>query len=62
MAAAPHGVAARRRIAPPLLVAPVMRLYRVTRDNLYQIRKRLKAAFSKFLEEAMKDLDSPMPP
>lgn len=40
----------------------VMRLYRVSRDNLYQIRKRMKAAFSALLEKAMEDLDSPLTP
>lgn len=40
----------------------VMRLYRVSRDNLYQIRKRMKATFSELLAKAMEDLDSPMPP
>ena len=40
----------------------VMRLYRVSRDNLYQIRKRMKASFSALLVEALVDLDAPLPP
>lgn len=40
----------------------VMRLYRVTRDNLYQIRKRAKDAFAAHLKAALDDLDAPLPP
>ena len=40
----------------------VTRLYRVSRDNLYQIRKRMKAAFSALLAESLADLDAPLPP
>ena len=40
----------------------VMRLYRVSRDNLYQIRRRVKAAFAAHLASALKDLDAPLPP
>lgn len=40
----------------------VMRLYRVSRDNLYQIRKRMKAAYAELLRAALDDLDAPLPP
>ncbi len=40
----------------------VMRLYRVTRDNLYQIRKRVKGAFAAHLRAALEELDAPLPP
>lgn len=40
----------------------VMRLYRVSRDNLYQIRKRVKTAFAAHLASALADLDAPLPP
>lgn len=40
----------------------VMRLYRVSRDNLYQIRKRVKDAFAALLKSALEDLDAPLPP
>ena len=40
----------------------VMRLYRVTRDNLYQIRKRVKDAFAAHLRAALEELDAPLPP
>lgn len=40
----------------------VLRLYRVSRDNLYQIRKRVKAAFEAHLAAALEDLDAPVPP
>ena len=40
----------------------VMALYNVTRDNLYQIRKRMRAAFKKHFEAALADLDAPLPP
>ena len=40
----------------------VMRLYRVSRDNLYQIRKRVKAVFTEHLKAALDDLDAPTPP
>ena len=40
----------------------VMALYHVTRDNLYQIRKRMRTAFKKHFEAALADLDAPLPP
>lgn len=40
----------------------VMRLYHVSRDNLYQIRKRVKAVFTDLLKTALNDLDAPLPP
>ena len=40
----------------------VMAVYRVSRDNLYQIRKRMKAAFAEHLKAALADLDAPPPP
>lgn len=40
----------------------VMRLYRVSRDNLYQIRKRVKDTFAGLLKAALDDLDAPTPP
>lgn len=40
----------------------VMRIYRVSRDNLYQIRKRVKDTFSELLKAALDDLDAPTPP
>lgn len=40
----------------------VMRLYRVSRDNLYQIRKRVKDIFTELLKAALDDLDAPTPP
>jgi RNA polymerase sigma factor (sigma-70 family) len=40
----------------------VMRIYRVSRDNLYQIRKRTKDAFAALLRAALDDLDAPLPP
>ena len=45
-----------------LPTADVLRLYRVSRDNLYQIRKRVKAAFADLLKTALADLDAPLPP
>ena len=40
----------------------ILRVYRITRDNLYQIRKRMKAAFADLLKAALEDLDAPLPP
>lgn len=40
----------------------VLRLYRISRDNLYQIRKRVKSAFADLLKTALADLDAPVPP
>ncbi len=40
----------------------VLRLYRISRDNLYQIRKRVKDAFAEHLKAALEDLDAPLPP
>lgn len=40
----------------------VIRLYRVSRDNLYQIRKRVKDTFAELLKAALDDLDAPAPP
>lgn len=40
----------------------VMRLYRISRDNLYQIRKRVKSSFAAHLKAALEDLDAPLPP
>ncbi len=40
----------------------VMALYHVSRHNVYQIRKRLKAALQRHLAAALDDLDSPIPP
>lgn len=40
----------------------VMRLYRVSRDNLYQIRKRVKVVFAELLKTVLDDLDAPLPP
>ncbi|MBR0056916.1 MAG: sigma-70 family RNA polymerase sigma factor [Kiritimatiellae bacterium] len=37
----------------------IVSLYGVTRDNLYQIRRRMTAAFRRHLEAALADLDSP---
>lgn len=37
----------------------VVALYRVSRDNVYQIRKRLSVAFESYIKEAYNDLDSP---
>jgi RNA polymerase sigma-70 factor (ECF subfamily) len=40
----------------------VLRLYRISRDNLYQIRKRVKETFADLLKAALDDLDAPLPP
>ena len=40
----------------------VMRLYNVSRDNLYQIRKRVKDAYAALLKTALEDLDAPATP
>ena len=40
----------------------VMALYGVSRDNLYQIRKRMRTAFERHFNNALRDLDSPVPP
>ncbi len=40
----------------------VMSLYRVSRDNLYQIRKRVKVVFAELLKTVLDDLDAPLPP
>lgn len=37
----------------------VGKIYGVTRNNLYQIRSRMKIAFRKLLEEAAKEMDAP---
>lgn len=37
----------------------VMAVYRVSRDNLYQIRRRMKAAFAECLRAAMEEIDAP---
>jgi RNA polymerase sigma factor (sigma-70 family) len=37
----------------------VMSLYHVSRDNLYQIKKRMRAAFKRHFAEASRDLDDP---
>ena len=43
--------------------AAVSRLYGVTPNNLYQIRRRIGARFRVILEETMRDLDAPrLPP
>ena len=42
--------------------AAVQRLYGITADNLYQIRRRVGARFRVLLEEAMKSLDAPERP
>ena len=39
--------------------ADVARLYSVSANNLYQIRRRVGARFRELLEEAMRDLDNP---
>ncbi|MBR1609121.1 MAG: sigma-70 family RNA polymerase sigma factor [Kiritimatiellae bacterium] len=40
----------------------VMRIYKISRANLYQIRKRMKDAFAKHLREALAYLDAPVLP
>ncbi len=40
----------------------VMNIYHVSRDNLYQIRKRMKSAFAKLLVQALDDIDAPLLP
>ena len=40
----------------------VMALYDVSRDNLYQIRKRMRAAFERHYNAALRDMDAPLPP
>ena len=40
----------------------VLALHRISRDNLYQIRKRMKAAFIALLKAALDELDAPAPP
>ena len=40
----------------------VMRLYGLSRDNLYQIRKRMRAAFERHYNAALRDMDAPLPP
>lgn len=42
--------------------AEVISLYGISRGNLYQIRKRMTAAFRGHLSAALADLDSPIPP
>lgn len=37
----------------------VMSLYHVSRDNLYQIKKRMRAMFKRLFAEASRDLDDP---
>lgn len=37
----------------------VCRLFHVSRDNLYQIRKRVKARFAEILGKVLKDFDEP---
>ena len=37
----------------------VMSLYHVSRDNLYQIKKRMRAMFKRLFAEALRDLDDP---
>lgn len=37
----------------------VVRLYNVSRDNVYQIRKRMSATLEGYIKEAFRDLDSP---
>lgn len=40
----------------------VLALYNISSDNLYQIRRRVKAIFATLLKEALDDLDAPTPP
>ncbi len=40
----------------------VMSLYHVSRDNLYQIKKRMRTAFKRHFDAASRDLDEPEPP
>lgn len=40
----------------------IMVLYHVSRDNIYQIRKRLRVALTRHFSAALADLDSPLPP
>ena len=40
----------------------VSKLYGISSDNLYQIRKRVKAVFADLLKAALADIDAPQPP
>lgn len=40
----------------------IVAMYHVSRDNVYQIRKRMKAAYEKHFRAAMEDLDAPDEP
>lgn len=40
----------------------VLNLYHISRDNLYQIRKRLKADFATLIKSALDELDAPATP
>ena len=37
----------------------VMKLYNLSRDNLYQIRKRLSARLRKVMSEVLAEMDNP---
>jgi len=39
-----------------------MRLYGLSRDNLYQIRKRLTAKLREKAAEVLAEMDAPLPP
>ncbi len=58
----PHFAIFQASVVEEIPTEDVMALYHVTRDNLYQIRKRMRTAFRKHFEAALADLDAPIPP
>lgn len=61
-AAPEHFAIFQASVVEEIPTAEVMSLYHVSRDNLYQIRKRMRAALEQHFNAALADLDSPAPP
>jgi RNA polymerase sigma factor (sigma-70 family) len=58
-AAPDHFAIFQASVVEELPTEDVMALYHVSRDNLYQIRRRMKAALERHYKAALADLDEP---
>ena len=61
-AARPHFAIFQASMIEDIPSEDVMALYHVTRDNLYQIRKRMREAFRRHFDAVLADIDAPLPP
>ena len=57
-----HFAAFQASVLEGLPAEAAMRAGGVSRDNLYQIRRRVKPRFDALLAEALRDLDAPAAP